>query len=412
MKFGLIMLFSLVGLYCMGAEKGITDTLFDKKVNAIIKERDVEKKEALYAQLLKEFPENSGIRKEGYIRARTSLALFWSTKGNAEKVSGYYDLIRGQVNTAHPLAFALNLVKHKKMEEAVEILYDIKQQLSDEASDNAGRLYIFLRAYTTLAEALHYLQRDEEALPYIEQAYRKSDRKRESINTIYAIILNKLGRHAAALPLFKDLVSSGTASEQIKALLKESYTAVHHSSEGFTALMDSLYASLQSNMNKVADTQMIAVPAFDFTLRDLNGKAVSLSSLRGKIVVLDFWATWCVPCIKSLPAMQKARDHFSNDPGVVFLFINTSEEMSDRRKKVKKFIKEKGFDLQVLLDEKSSNNSRFIAASGFKVRGIPAKFIIDPKGVIRYRMAGFNGGDDATVAELIAMINNIKDRDH
>lgn len=386
------------------------DTLFNKRVDAIVKERNVERKELLYQDLLKEFPENSGSRKDGYIKVRTSLALFWSTKGNAQKVRTYYNLIKGQVTTAHPLGFAINLVKHKEMEEAVKILYGIRQQVKDEASANAGKLYIFLRAYATLAEALHYLQKDEEALTYIEQAYQKSYKKRESINTVYAAILNKLNKHAMALPLMEDLVSSGMASAKIKALFKESYLAVYNSSAGFTKLMDSLNGRLQYNMSRIADTGMLAIPAFDFTLMDLNGQTVSLSSLRGKIVVLDFWATWCIPCIKSLPAMQKARDHFSSDKDIVFLFINTGEAMPDRAEKVKEFMKQKGYNLHVLLDQKNDKRSGFIAATGFKVKGIPTKFIVDNNGTIRYRMVGFNGGDDATVAELIAMINSIKDK--
>jgi len=80
---------------------------------------------------------------------------------------------------------------------------------------------------------------------------------------------------------------------------------------------------------KLADSVALNAAAPDFRLKDMSGKDVTLSSLKGKVVVLDFWATWCVPCHENFPAVQKVVDHYKNDQNVVFLFIDTREKSAD-----------------------------------------------------------------------------------
>jgi cytochrome c biogenesis protein CcmG/thiol:disulfide interchange protein DsbE len=75
-------------------------------------------------------------------------------------------------------------------------------------------------------------------------------------------------------------------------------------------------------------------PAPDFNLRDLEGNEVSLANHRKKVAVLDFWATWCAPCIKSFPAMQMAVDKYKRDPDVTFLFITTWEQKPNAQQSV------------------------------------------------------------------------------
>ena len=148
----------------------------------------------------------------------------------------------------------------------------------------------------------------------------------------------------------------------------------------------------------------------DFTLEDLEGKPTSLSELRGKVVVLDFWATWCVPCIKSFPAMQIAMDNYSNDPDVEFLFINTWEQRANPTEWVQAFMKKRGLTFPVLMDLKNPETNKHPVLDKYGIRSIPAKFIIDKDGFISYQGTGFQGDDEAVVRELISLIEQARNK--
>lgn len=139
----------------------------------------------------------------------------------------------------------------------------------------------------------------------------------------------------------------------------------------------------------------------DFELQTLAGKTVKLSSLKGKTVIIDFWATWCGPCIMSFPGMKKAIDKYKDNPDVVFAFVNTFERVAEDQWKdhVSKFIKNRGFEyLNPLLDIGNQT------AMGYGVEGIPAKFCVDKDGKVKHKSAGYLGSSDAVFNEMVEWI--------
>lgn len=146
----------------------------------------------------------------------------------------------------------------------------------------------------------------------------------------------------------------------------------------------------------------------DFKLKNLQGKIVSLSALKGKVVVLDFWATWCGPCIASFPAMQSVVNKYKDSSNVVFLFVDTWENHAsekDRLSDVNSLIKETKVNFNILLDQKVKGKpEEYEVAIKYNAENIPTKFVIGKDGNIKFRTVGYNGSKDYIMQELSAMI--------
>jgi|GEM_PF-2543270 len=150
--------------------------------------------------------------------------------------------------------------------------------------------------------------------------------------------------------------------------------------------------------------KMINKPAPAFSLKDLNGKTVSLADLRGKIVILDFWATWCMPCKASFPGMQLAVKKYKNNPNVKFLFVDLWERGDYYADEVRKFIKDSHYDFHVLLDEKLSGSRYTKVGQLYNINAIPTKIIIDKKGNIRFTFTGGSATPNKLLDEVTGMI--------
>ena len=110
----------------------------------------------------------------------------------------------------------------------------------------------------------------------------------------------------------------------------------------------------------------------DFTLNGLDGQEVSLSGLRGKPVLLNFWATWCGPCRIEMPFLQEIYEKWTGKE-LVLLAVNLHEDPD----KVREFVESAGYSFPVLL---TAGNE---VPLSYNIRGIPATFFIDADGVIR-----------------------------
>ena len=112
-------------------------------------------------------------------------------------------------------------------------------------------------------------------------------------------------------------------------------------------------------------------------LRDLTGRPHALADYRGKVVLVNFWATWCEPCREEMPSMQRLKERFSGQAFAV-LAVNYGE--ADTR--ASEFLKRSSLDLTVLLDPSQD------ASRAWRVRVLPASFLVGPDGRARYAVIG------------------------
>lgn len=113
-----------------------------------------------------------------------------------------------------------------------------------------------------------------------------------------------------------------------------------------------------------------APPFLDFTLEDLSGKKVQLSSLKGKVILINFWATWCPPCRAEMPGMEKLYQTMKSNPDFVLLAVDSQEDPAV----VKAFIEKNKYNFPVLLDQDGAVTAQY------SVRAYPTTYLIDRQG--------------------------------
>ncbi|MFH1576977.1 MAG: TlpA disulfide reductase family protein [Candidatus Margulisiibacteriota bacterium] len=119
------------------------------------------------------------------------------------------------------------------------------------------------------------------------------------------------------------------------------------------------------------------VKAIDFTLEDLNGQTRTLADYKGKVVFLNFWATWCPPCRSEMPSMQELYKSW-DDSEFEMLAINIGED----KKTVENFAENGGYTFPILLDRDKK------IAEKYMIRGIPTTYIINKEGKIVAKVVG------------------------
>lgn len=288
---------------------------------------------------------------------------------------------------------------------------DPKARPADMSAADWNRFMDFAKYpyYDAYAQALYATGDYKKALKYQKMAF--SDSPENGISSAverYAHLLALNGQEQAAYDLLLKMAKTGKSTAAMNTQLKELYIKRSGNDQGFEAFFAGLQKDIQQTLMQKLRPEMLDTIAPAFTLYDLQGKKVALSDFKGKVVVLDFWATWCAPCIASFPSMQKLTERH---PEVVFLFIATQEKQSGALARVKAFIKKNHYPFHVLMDQSSKDHpGRFQVVSAYGPKGIPAKAVIDPQGKWQFLSIGFSS-DTELINEMEAMIELAKEKD-
>jgi thiol-disulfide isomerase/thioredoxin len=139
-----------------------------------------------------------------------------------------------------------------------------------------------------------------------------------------------------------------------------------------------------------ASHPLVGAPAPDFELREVSGGGdQSLAAHAGKVVIVDFWATWCGPCKKSFPAYQKLVQEMNGE--LVVLAVS----QDDDAKGIAAFLSETGAKFPVVWDDAK------LVAKSYDPPTMPTAYVVDKSGVIRFVHVGYHAGDEATLAEEV-----------
>ncbi len=132
-------------------------------------------------------------------------------------------------------------------------------------------------------------------------------------------------------------------------------------------------------------------PAPDFVLKDIHGKEVRLSQFKGKPVLLNFWATWCVPCKEELPSMQRLHDASKNNGDIQIIAVSVDRSNIER---IHLYVRDLNLSFPILLDPDR------IARKPYFVRGLPTSYLIDADGKLRGFISGAREWDSPAARQL------------
>ncbi len=243
------------------------------------------------------------------------------------------------------------------------------------------------RALIYQARASGNLGNLAEAVALARQAFARYPNA-ESAQEIAAWLV-KAGKEEEALRHYADAFtifdprSTEADRTALRARLGEAYRRLRGSETGLGDLIleaydrtTALLAARRLRLRSVDPNLQVSNPA-DFTLPGLEGDKLALASLRGKVLVLDFWATWCGPCRVQHPLYELVKQRFKGRPEVVFLSVNTDEE----REGVREFLEEHKWTKKVYFDDG--------LAGLLRVYSIPTTILLGKRGQVVSRMEGF-----------------------
>lgn len=171
------------------------------------------------------------------------------------------------------------------------------------------------------------------------------------------------------------------------AAAKKNFLKFNTSETEFNAKVKNLEALKMTRLKAALKKQLMNKPGPELSgLTDLKGNAVTKAMMQGKIVVLDFWATWCVPCMQEMPYLQKVYEQYKHHPNVMFMVIN-----SGARNTIKDALGWEAKNPQYTFPLYFNNDPDIGEKVGFTL--IPTIAVIDQQGKMQFRTIGFEGAE-------------------
>jgi peroxiredoxin/uncharacterized protein HemY len=344
---------------------------------------------------------------QGLFQEKKLEEAFSLLRENREKVQPYYFYAiasqAGQTEGQSDLALTavddgLSLLNEQLGNpEKFKPAYYTTEEWREEMESNLMSMFLSLKGNLLLKKG-----NLEEAAAALKQTYEISQGAQSATAMDYGKVLLENKNYQQALEVLETTAKKGFTSQNLMDLLKQAYVGIHNSEEGWDKYQKEIDLTSTNYLKSELKKTMLNTPAPQFELKDLQGKTVKFSDYQGKVVVLDFWATWCGPCLNSFPGMKKLVEEYQKDPSLAFIFIDTWQDEANKDQVVKEFLEKNQYPFYVLMDSEDK------VVSQFGVSGIPTKFVIDPKSRIKFKSVGYEGDADKMVKEVKLMIELAK----
>lgn len=258
---------------------------------------------------------------------------------------------------------------------------------------------------------LHSLKKYDEAKKYFPHLSARGTYGRAELNALHLDILLQTGDQSAMQPFLENCVRANAMTGPMLDQLKKIYTAKNKNGDYDQYLAGLKSAKDQEELIAEVKAGMTNKEYVPFAMQDPEGKTIRSSEWGDKIVVLDFWATWCKPCISAFPGMQMLVDKYANDPQVAIYMVGTMQ-YGNYKEKSEGYVKQQGFRFHLLHDninKKSGEQDEVFRtfAPFFNSSGIPRKIILKD-GIMRYTAEGYSGSPSKLVDELTCAIELLK----
>ena len=306
-----------------------------------------------------------------------SLPLYQSLVTNKVYLSNIYNnfalrLCNAQLDASDSNLNIAKILSNKSMNYTK---YRISNPVADE--DSNGYLQgLYNRFVDTYAQILYKLGQYDSAFYYQDAIYKQADQLDAGGIERYGLYSEKVKGVGYAKQIIEIQLLNGISTDALLKQLQSIYKKIGIGDAEFNAIKEkSSLVILKKNTEEIRK-KFGTIKARNFTLKNILGQSITLSSLKGKVVIIDFWATWCVPCLASFPTLQETVTKYKTDKEVVFLYADILEHKipAKMQENAARLMTDGNYTFNVILDVKDELVSKYL------IESIPTQFIIDRKG--------------------------------